>query len=200
MFIERFIYICRLQIKTILAMELQLIQQKIFEIRGYRVMMDYDLAKLYEVETKELKRAVKRNITRFPSDFMFELSEKEYEALRYQFGTSNSTDHLRSQIVTSKRGGNRYLPFAFTEQGVAMLSGILRSPKAIEINIAIMRAFVLLRELTTGYTEIKKQLDQFMLDTNLQIADIYDILNEMALKQKQQDKPRNPVGYVIPKK
>lgn len=83
-------------------MELQLIQQKIFEIRGYRVMMDYDLAKLYEVETKELKRAVKRNITRFPSDFMFELSEKEYEALRYQFGTSNSTDHLRSQFVTSK--------------------------------------------------------------------------------------------------
>ena len=181
-------------------MELQLIQQKIFEIRGYRVMMDYDLAKLYEVETKELKRAVKRNITRFPSDFMFELSEKEYEALRYQFGTSNSTDHLRSQFVTSKRGGNRYLPFAITEQGVAMLSGILRSPKAIEINIAIMRAFVLLRELTTGYTEIKKQLDQFMLDTNLQIADIYDILNEMALKQKQQAKPRNPVGYVIPHK
>lgn len=81
-----------------------------------------------------------------------------------------------------------------------MLSSILKSKKAIEINIGIMRAFVLLRELTTGYSEIKKQLDQFMLDTNLQIADIYDILNEMALKQKQADKPRNPVGYVIPKK
>lgn len=181
-------------------MEVQLIQQKIFEIREYRVMMDYDLAALYEVETKTLKRAVKRNIERFPSDFMFELTEKEFEVLRYQFGTSNETETLRSQIVTSKRGGNRYLPFAFTEQGVAMLSGILRSTKAIEINIGIMRAFVLLRELTTGYAEIKKQLDQFMLDTNLQIADIYDILNEMALKQKQADKPRNPVGYVIPKK
>lgn len=181
-------------------MELQLIQQKIFEIRGYRVMMDYDLAVLYEVETKDLKRAVKRNIERFPSDFMFELTEKEFEALRCQIGTSNETETLRSQIVTSKRGGNRYLPFAFTEQGVAMLSGILRSPKAIEINIGIMRAFVLLRELTTGYAEIKNQLDQFMLDTNLQIADIYDILNEMAFKQKHQDKPRNPVGYVIPKK
>lgn len=81
-----------------------------------------------------------------------------------------------------------------------MLSSILKSKKAIEINIGIMRAFVLLRELTTSYSEIKKQLDQFMLDTNLQIADIYDILNEMALKQKQADKPRNPVGYVIPKK
>ena len=81
-----------------------------------------------------------------------------------------------------------------------MLSSILKSKKAIEINIGIMRAFVLLRELTTGYSEIKKQLDQFMLDTNLQRADIYDILNEMALKQKQADKPRNPVGYVIPKK
>lgn len=81
-----------------------------------------------------------------------------------------------------------------------MLSSILKSKKAIEINIGIMRAFVLLRELTTGYSEIKKQLDQFMLDTNQQIADIYDILNEMALKQKQADKPRNPVGYVIPKK
>lgn len=81
-----------------------------------------------------------------------------------------------------------------------MLSSILKSKKAIEINIGIMRAFVLLRELTTGYSEIKKQLDQFMLDTNLQIADIYDILNEMALKQKQADKPRNPIGYVIPKK
>lgn len=181
-------------------MELQLIQQKIFEIRGYRVMMDYDLAVLYEVETKDLKRAVKRNIERFPSDFMFELTEKEFEALRCQIGTSNGTETLRSQFVTSKRGGNRYLPFAFTEQGVAMLSGILRSPKAIEINIGIMRAFVLLRELTTGYAEIKNQLDQFMLDTNLQIADIYDILSEMAFKQKHQDKPRNPVGYVIPKK
>lgn len=81
-----------------------------------------------------------------------------------------------------------------------MLSSILKSKKAIEINIGIMRAFVMLRELTTGYAEIKKQLDQFMLDTNLQIADIYDILNEMASKQKQLDKPRNPVGFVIPKK
>lgn len=173
-------------------MKLQLIQQKIFEIRGYRVMMDFHLAELYEVENRALKQAVRRNMDRFPSDFMFQLTEKETNDLLH-IGVSQFVIPPNYNIGVS-------YPFAFTEQGVAMLSSILKSKKAIEINIGIMRAFVLLRELTIGYSEIKKQLDQFMLDTNLQIADIYDILNEMALKQKQADKPRNPVGYVIPKK
>ena len=100
-------------------MELQLIQNKIFEFRGHRVMMDYDLAELYQVETKVLKQAVNRNSSRFPPDFMFKISPEEWAS-------------LRSQIVTSNRGGNRYLPYAFTEQGVAMLSSVLRSEKAIE--------------------------------------------------------------------
>lgn len=173
-------------------MELQLIQQKIFEIRGYRVMIDFHLAELYEVENRSLKQAVRRNMDRFPPDFMFQLTNKEANELLH-IGVSQFV------IPPNYNLGNS-LPFAFTEQGVAMLSSILKSKKAVEINIAIMRAFVMLRELTTGYADIKKQLDQFMLDTNLQIADIYDILNEMAIKQKQQDKPRNPVGYVIPKK
>lgn len=108
-------------------MELQLIQNKIHEIRGQRVMMDYDLAEMYSVETRSLKQAVKRNKGRFPSDFMFELSIIEWES-------------LISQNVISNRGGNRFLPFAFTEQGVAMLSSVLRSDKAIEINIQIIRA------------------------------------------------------------
>lgn len=172
-------------------MELQVIQQKIFEIRGYRIMVDFHLAELYEVENRTLKQAVRRNIDRFPADFMFQLNEKETKELLI-IGVSQFVIPPDYNI-----GGN--FPFAFTEQGVAMLSSILKSKKAIEINIAVMRAFVLLRELTTGYAEIKKQLDQFMLDTNLQFADIYDILNEMAIQQKKQDKPRNPIGYIIPK-
>lgn len=173
-------------------MELQLIQQKIFEIRGYRVMIDFHLAELYEIENRALKQAVRRNMDRFPPDFMFQLTNKEANEMIH-IGVSQSVIPPNYNLGSS-------LPFAFTEQGVAMLSSILKSKKAIEINIGIMRAFVMLRELTTGYAEIKKQLDQFMLDTNLQIADIYDILNEMASKQKQLDKPRNPIGFVIPKK
>ena len=172
--------------------ELILIENKIYEVRGTKVMLDFDLAELYGIETRTLKQAVRRNIERFPEDFMFMLTKEEANNLIH-IGVSQSVIPPNYNLGSS-------LPFAFTEQGVAMLSSILKSKKAIEINIGIMRAFVMLRELTTGYAEIKKQLDQFMLDTNLQIADIYDILNEMASKQKQLDKPRNPVGFVIPKK
>ena len=115
-------------------MELQPIQSKIYEIRGQRVMLDFDLAELYQVETRTLKQAVRRNIERFPSDFMFEITESEYNYLK---------NSMTSQIVISnERGGRRYMPFAFTEQGVAMLSSVLRSETAIQVNIAIMRAFV----------------------------------------------------------
>lgn len=103
------------------------IENKIFELRGQRVMLDSDLAELYEVETKNLNKAVKRNLDRFPADFMFQLTEEELTNLRFQFGTSSW-------------GGSRYLPYAFTEQGVAMLSGILRSSIAVQVNINIMRA------------------------------------------------------------
>ena len=120
-------------------MELQPIQSKIYEIRGQRVMLDFDLAELYQVETKRLKEAVRRNIERFEGDdFMFVLSEKEYEILRTQIATSS----LTSQNASSNWGGRRYMPFAFTEMGVAMLSSVLRSETAIRVNRAIMRAFV----------------------------------------------------------
>lgn len=122
-------------------MELQTIQNKIYEIRGKQVMLDFDLAALYQVETKVLKQTVRRNIERFPEDFMFEISNEEYNSLK---------DSLRSQIVTSKpRAAIRYMPFAFTEMGVAMLSSVLRSRTAIQINIAIMRAFVAMRNYLT---------------------------------------------------
>jgi hypothetical protein len=161
-------------------MELQLIQNKIFEIRGHRVMMDFDLAEMYEVETKVLKQAVKRNVSRFPPDFMFEITAKEWES-------------LRSQIVTSNRGGIRYMPYAFTEQGVAMLSSVLRSERAIEVNIQIIRAFILIRQNALLYTEINQKLENFMMDTNLQFNEIYQALQELAAKKSV---PRKPVGYL----
>ena len=114
-------------------MDIQIIQNKIYEIRGQRVMLDFDLAELYQVPTKVLKQAVRRNSERFPSDFMFEITESEYNVLKIS---------LRSQSVTSNKGGIRYMPFAFTEQGVSMLSAVLRSSVAIQTSITIMRAFV----------------------------------------------------------
>lgn len=164
-------------------MELQVIQNKIYEIRGYKVMFDFDLAELYQVPTKVLKQAVKRNANRFPDDFMFEL-------------TINEWDNLRSQIVTSNWGGTRYLPFVFTEQGVAMLSSILRSGIAIEVNISIMRAFVKMRELSSAYTELNQKLETFMIETNMQFNDIYQALTELASKREEEGKPRNKVGFI----
>ena len=130
-------------------MDLQIIQNKIYEIRGCRVMLDSDLAALYQVETKALKQAVKRNIERFPSDFMFELTKEEVEC-------------LRSQIVTLEIDGRgkypKYPPFAFTEMGVAMLSSVLRSGSAIQVNIAIMRAFVAMRNYLTQASQHSAEL------------------------------------------
>ena len=126
-------------------MELEIIQKKVFEIRGCKVMLDFDLALLYNVDTKVFKQSVRRNSNRFPTDFMFELTEMEFNS-------------LRSQIVTSKRGGTRYLPFAFTEQGIAMLSSVLNSEKAIEINISIIRAFVTFRQFSLSYNELKERI------------------------------------------
>src|ERR1700716_3198532 len=138
------------------------IQNRIYEIRSERVIIDRDLAALYEVETKALNLAVKRNSKRFPKDFMFQLTKEEFEILRFQIETSEKNNKpLRFQIETSKgRGGTRYLPYAFTEQGVAMLSGILNSEKAINMNIAIMRAFVEVRKALLIYTDQREQLKQ----------------------------------------
>jgi len=163
-------------------MELQIIQNKIYEIRGQRVMLDFDLAELYETETKRLKEAVRRNPDRFPPDFMFELDKNEWHI-------------LRTQNASSRWGGTRYLPFAFTEQGVAMLASVLNSPKAIQINIQIVRAFILLRQYALGYAELNKKLEMFMLETNIQFNDIYQALTELASKKQLEEKPRNKVGY-----
>jgi hypothetical protein len=159
-------------------MELEVIQSKIFEIRGYKVMLDFDLAILYNIETKVFKQSVRRNISRFPKDFMFELTEIEFNS-------------LRSQIVTSNRGGVRYMPFAFTEHGIAMLSSVLNSEKAIEINISIIRAFVTIRQFSLTYAELKTRIEEI----ESQFPDIYKALNYLVEKDKNQKIERNKIGY-----
>ena len=156
---------------------LEPIKRKIYEIRGRRVMLDSDLAGMYQVETKNLKRAVRANIERFPDDFMFELTKEEYDALRCKNFTSN------------KRGGNRYLPFAFTREGIAMLSGLLRSEIAVQANINIMRAFFQMQEalLIVSNTQlqleqIRAEIKQLRTDMNDTLADQNDI-NEMTRAQ-----------------
>ena len=125
------------------------IERRIYLIRKQKVMLDSDLAELYGVETFNLNKAVKRNIDRFPDDFMFQLSQEEAESLRFQIGMSK----------VSGRGGRRYLPYAFTEQGVAMLSSVLNSKRAVQVNIAIMRAFVKLRELLATHKDLAQKLE-----------------------------------------
>lgn len=161
-------------------MEIEVIKNKIFEIRGQKVMLDFDLALLYNVETKRLKEAVRRNTNRFPEDFMFELTEIELNS-------------LRSQIASSNRGGIRYMPFAFTEQGIAMLSSVLNSEKAIAINISIIRAFVTIRQFTLTYSELKDRIQAI----ENQFPDIYKALNYLVDKDTdmRNNTERNKIGY-----
>jgi len=161
-------------------MEIQVIQQKIFEIRGFKVILDKDLAQMYEVTTSNLNKAVKRNIDRFPMDFMFQLNSDEF--------------YLIFQNGISSWGGTRKLPYAFTEHGVAMLAGLLNSQKAIEINIQIVRVFVLLRQYALGYAELNQKLENFMIETNMQFNDIYQALTELMSIREEQTK-RKPIGF-----
>lgn len=169
-------------------MELQIIQNKIFEVRGLRVMIDFHLAELYQVETRALKQAVRRNIERFPEDFMFELTKEEAIEL-INMGVSQF-------VIPSSYNVGATKIFAFTEQGVSMLSSVLRSKIAIEINISIMRAFVVLRQYVLGYAELNQKLETFMLETNMQFNEIYQALTELASTREQDDKPRKRVGYI----
>lgn len=183
-------------------MELQIIHSKIHTIRGQRVMLDFDLAELYNVETRALKQAVRRNMGRFPDDFMFELTPDEFA-------------NLRSQIVTSSWGGTRYMPFAFTEQGVAMLASVLQSKKAIETNIAIIRVFVALRryaltydelaaklaEHDRGLTDIHQLLKILVEENQSRIAEIdaldtaLDTLLDRFPAMTPPNEPRAPIGF-----
>jgi len=168
-------------------MQLQLIQKRIYEIRGQKVMLDYDLAEMYETETKRLKEAVRRNIDRFPRDFMFELTRDEYNSLRTQFAT----------LEKGRGKYSKFNPFAFTEQGVAMLASVLNSQKAIQVNIVIVRAFVLLRQHLSDYKNLKMEIAKLEKEMNLKFKDIHQALNYILQKDKQQKEQseRKPIGF-----
>ena len=168
-------------------MDLQIIQNKIFEVRGYRVMLDYHLAELYQVETRALKQAVKRNIERFPSDFMFVLTKEEANLL-LSIGVSQN-------VIPPDYNFGAALPMVFTEQGVAMLSSVLRSKVAIEVNISIMRAFVLMRQMVIGYEELLRRIEELEVSTDAQFNELYQALTQL-LSQSKQQKERRPVGFV----
>ena len=188
--------------------DIEVIQNKIYEVRGFRVMLDFDLAILYGIETRALKQAVKRNLNRFPNDFMFVLTKTEANSLLF-IGVSQT-------VIPPEYNFGVTLPMAFTEQGVAMLSGILRSDKAVEVNISIMRAFVQMRQFLIQNRDILKSIDELKQkitqleqsgedtlaaindlseDTRKEIDDIYIALAEMANKKKELDKP-NRIGFV----
>jgi hypothetical protein len=166
------------------------VERRILSIRGQKVMLDFDLAALYEVETKVLNQAVKRNIERFPEDFMFQLTSEEVD-LAQEF---LDADRLRSQFVTSNkaRGGRRYQPLAFTEQGVAMLSGVLRSPRAIQVNIAIMRAFVKLRQILATHEDLSRRLEEMESRYDSQFRAVFDAIGELMAPEEE---PRRPIGF-----
>ena len=143
------------------------IESKIFSIRGKRVMLDRDLAVLYGVETKYLKRQVNRNIERFPDDFMFQLTGEEYKSLRYQFGTLKRGEHAK------------YFPYAFTEQGVAMLSSVLKSKRAIQVNIQIMRAFIKLKEMLSTHKDLKQKVEKMEKKYDYQFKIVFDAIKQL---------------------
>lgn len=197
--------------------DLELIQSKIIELRGQRVMLDSDLARLYGVETRALNQAVKRNIERFPEDFMFQLTKGEMELLRSH---SSGSDNWKSQIVTSNsmKMGMRKCPYAFTENGVAMLSSVLRSPSAIQVNIGIMRAFTEMRRIAASFmmpnatadiTVLRRSIEELKLDiedilrdqneinesTQAQLDAISSVLTELQIRESN-PKPRRRIGFV----
>ena len=175
---------------------------KIFLIRSKKVMLDKDLADLYGVETKVLNQAVKRNLERFPADFMFQLNKQEAEIwksqieisnLRYQIGTSS----LRSQIVTLKNGRGqhiKYLPYVFTEQGVAMLSSVLNSKRAIQVNIQIIRTFTQLRELLMTNKELRIKIENMEKKYDTKLKRVFDVLKQLLM---QENKPKNQIGFRV---
>ena len=171
----------------------EIIERKIYLIRGQKVMLDKDLAKLYGVTTGNLNKAVKRNLERFPNDFMFRLTKEEFKNLIFHSGTSN----LESQIVIPRWGGTRKLPYAFTEQGVAMLSSVLHSKRAILVNIAIMRTFVKLRKILSTHKELAyklSQLERKIEKHDIEIKTIFEAIRQLMIPPEQ---PKRKIGFRI---
>jgi phage regulator Rha-like protein len=157
----------------------EIIEKKILLVRGEKVMLDADLAELYGVRTSHLNKAVKRNIDRFPHDFMFQLSQEEADSLRFQIGMSKETG----------RGGRRYLPYVFTEQGVAMLSSVLNSERAVKVNIEIMRAFVRLRQMLASNAELARKLEALEKRYDAQFRVVFDAIRQLMTPPETKKKP-----------
>ena len=208
-------------------MKTEIIHNKIYEIRGHKVMLDYEIAEMFEVETRTLNQAVKRNIERFPEDFMFQLTEAEWELMRSQIATSSGSSALRSQNVTlnedvlisqfvtskgnssqfvmssNKNRGKTYRPYAFTEHGVTMLASVLRSEKAVKVSIAVVRAFISLKQYIADRKNISKQINSIkdelsdrIDEQDVQIIEIYQVLDKL-IQDKEEQKPveREPIGF-----
>lgn len=208
-------------------MKTEIIHNKIYEIRGHKVMLDYEIAEMFEVETRTLNQAVKRNIERFPEDFMFQLTEAEWELMRSQIATSSGSSALRSQNVTldedvlisqfvtskgnssqfvmssNKNRGKTYRPYAFTEHGVTMLASVLRSEKAVKVSIAVVRAFISLKQYISDRKNISKQINSIkdelserIDEQDVQIIEIYQVLDKL-IQDKEEQKPveREPIGF-----
>lgn len=171
----------------LVPVEVEIIERKIYFIRGHKVMLDADLATLYGVSTKRLNQQVGRNLNRFPADFMFQLTKEESESLRLQFATSKTG-----------RGGRRTPPYAFTEQGVAMLSSVLNSDRAAQVNIAIMRAFVRLRELLATHKDLARKIEEMEKKYDAQFRGVFDAIRQLMTPSQT---PHRQIGFVAkPKK
>jgi phage regulator Rha-like protein len=208
-------------------MNVKIIHNKIYEIRGHKVMLDYEIAEMFEVETRTLNQAVKRNIERFPEDFMFQLTENEWGMMRSQIATSSGSSALRSQNMTlnedilisqfvtskanssqivmssNKNRGKSYRPYAFTEHGVTMLASVLRSEKAVKVSIAVVRAFISLKQyisdrknISKKINSIKDELSERIDEQDVQIIEIYQVLDKL-IQDKEEQKPvkREPIGF-----
>ncbi|MEI6553499.1 MAG: ORF6N domain-containing protein [bacterium] len=180
------------------SLSIEAVRENIYIIRGQKVMLDKDLAMLYGVQTKVLNQSVKRNLDRFPVDFMFQLSKEEVEMCsRSQFVTLNSgksSSNLKSQIVTSSWGGGRKGSLAFTEQGIAMLSSVLNSKRAIQINIQIIRVFTKLREMIEAYKDLKEKVEEMEVNNEVNFREIFRAIRLLTVEKK---KPKNPIGFVV---
>jgi phage regulator Rha-like protein len=166
----------------------------IYFLRGERVMLDSDLAVIYGVETKVLNQAVKRNLDRFPEDFMFRLTQKEWDLLRSQIVTSKENESLQPQNETSKRGGRRTLPYVFTEHGAMMLASVLNSTVAVEASIQVVRTFIKLRKILETHKDLERKLKEMERKYDKQFKIVFDAIRQLMMPP---EKPKRPIGFQI---
>jgi hypothetical protein len=168
---------------------------KIYTVRGQRIILDFDLAEIYGVPTKRLNEQVKRNKNRFPTDFMFKITRQEWEALKSQIVISNAS--MRSQFATASKRNVRYFPYAFTEHGAAMAANVLNSPRAIEMSIFIVRAFIRLRQMLLGNKELRQEIEEMKRQTNDRFQVVFETLDHLLALD---DKPKRTIGFTAKEK